>query len=146
MKKLQSYADMKARRNATGRRGGATKRYRTRGGRNSNPGKLAWLRTWCSCLVASVGAGTMREFGHVAPAFVVGCAGPIEVHHHRKRGARASDDRTLPLCRAHHRTGPRSVEKLGRIGFESYVGVDLDSECVHYEALYRATQDPLSPE
>lgn len=97
------------------------KSAQTKGGRNSNPAKLRWLREQ-KCLVAVVGKN-----GSV-------CYGVVEVHHDRLRGARATDARTLPLCSGHHRVGPYSVERLGRRGFEGYLGTPIDGETAWYEA------------
>src|SRR3990167_5907833 len=89
-------------------------RYRTKGGRNSEPEKLAWLRRQ-PCHI-------FRYTRSQEP-----CYFPPEVHHHRPYGARATDQRTLPLCAWHHRLGPHSVEVLGRKGFEIWWQLDLTS-------------------
>lgn len=124
MREMKSYAEIKAPRKVKPRKR-IKKSARTKGGRNSNPTKLAWLRTQ-PCLVAAIVTHDPHQ------RFV--CWGVTEVHHDRKRGARATDAKTLPLCTAHHRTGPNSVQTLGRQGFEDYLGTPLDGEIAWYEA------------
>ena len=97
-------------------------RHRTKGGRNSLPGKLTWLRT--------------------RPCLICG-ATPSEVHHDRKMGSRADDRRTVPLCQpygkpGHHREGPDSVQVLGRAGFEARHGISMDVETVRYHEEWEA--------
>jgi hypothetical protein len=90
------------------------RRYRTRGGRNSLPDKLAWLRVQ-GCMI---------------------CGRPTEVHHDRLRGARANDLRTVPLCNDHHQNGAESVQKLGRSGFEEHHHLNMTECCVDYHQMW----------
>src|SRR3990167_53405 len=93
------------------------KRTRTKGGRNSDPKKLAWLRTRM-CMVGRLGV----------------CYGYVEAHHDRPMGAPATDKRTVPLCGgAHHREGPQSIEKLGRAEFERVHNINMDERTAFYE-------------
>jgi hypothetical protein len=87
----------------------------TKGGRNTMPAKLAWLRE-SPC------------------AICCGVRGLSEAHHERKGGARADDRKTIPLCAAHHRLpGLESREALGREGFERRHGVSLEGLCAEYQ-------------
>jgi hypothetical protein len=81
-------------------------RHRTKGGRNTLPAKLAWIRT---------------QRCDVCPSW------PSEAHHDRPGGARATDKRVAPLCSRHHRTGDDSVQALGRQAFQAHHGIDLDA-------------------
>jgi hypothetical protein len=60
-------------------------------------------------------------------------ARPVEVHHERRRGGRADDRQTIPLCPAHHRTDRKSRHVLGGYGFEVCHGVYLDGLCAEYQ-------------
>ena len=99
-------------------------RSRTRGGRNSLPGKLAWLREQ-RCDIC----------GRLYP----------EVHHDRRLGSRADDRRTVPLCQpfgkaGHHRDGPESVQVLGRTRFQELHRYDLDARCAYWQARWDAQE------
>lgn len=118
-KKLQSYRTAHTKKpKASVQR--IKKRRVTKGGRGSDPAKIAWLHT-LACLIFAKWPLDSE------------CGGKTEVHHHRPHGAAATDARTVPLCTAHHRTGPRSLAALGRRGFQNYHAVDLDNECAFYE-------------
>lgn len=95
------------------------KRHRTKGGRNSDLKKLAWLRT-LPCPFAQF----------------VACSA-VEVHHDRPLGAPATDRRTIPVCAWHHRLGVDSIENLGRAGFEQWHDISVDQETARYEALWQ---------
>ena len=66
----------------------------TKGGRNSDPAKLAWIRS-LRCVVG------------------LGCCGRVEAHHVRVRGSRATDRLVAPACyRHHHEMTPAQVATL----------------------------------
>lgn len=111
--------------------------YVTAGGRHSNPEKLAWLRTK-KCLVAENTHWAPVVSGVVWVSEQSRCVGRVEPHHHRVRGARANDARTVPICASHHRTAPDSLHVLGRRGFEAFHRLDLDAECGRYETEWQA--------
>lgn len=90
------------------------RRHKTAGGRNSDPKKLAWQRAETICIV------TQSPYGPNP------CAGVLEVHHDRPKGSRATDRRTATLCTGHHRTGPCSVQMMGRTRFQRFHGLDMD--------------------
>ena len=120
-KALVPYAEAHAPRKPKARKRIKARRV-TKAGRNSDPAKLAWLRTlWCRCVTTDP----------------QGCWGVVETHHDRHHGSRATDKKALPACAGHHRTGPHSVEALGREGFQVYHGLDLDTECAKYETEWR---------
>jgi hypothetical protein len=105
----------------------AKRRYVTKGGRNSDPEKLAWLRECRECLCAA-------DDGDF-------CAGPVEAHHERRRGARATDKRALPLCaHGHHKDGPRSRHVLGPARFEQVHRLSLEAECTRYEVEWQRSK------
>jgi hypothetical protein len=105
----------------------ATRRYVTRGGRNSDPEKLAWIRTLC-CAVPLYTPWPQSNPGRAV----------IEAHHHRVRGSRADDAKVIPLCSNHHRDGPTAVHRMGRAAFEKFWGISLDEQCAIYEAAWQA--------
>ena len=97
----------------------------TKGGRGSDPAKVAWIRQLrCLCFASDP----------------MGCKGRVEVHHDRHLGSRATDQRVVPLCgRGHHRLeGSHSVERLGRKRFQEWHGLDLDEQCVLYEHAWQS--------
>ena len=95
----------------------------TRGGRGSDPAKLAWLRE-------------LRCVAYATDAYF--CWGGMTVHHDRPRGARATDARTCPVCVGHHTAGRHSVTALGRRRWQEVVLVDLELECARYEAAWQS--------
>ena len=94
-------------------------RGRTKGGRGSLPRKVAWL--------------------HGFPCDVCGSF-PVEVHHDRRLGSRATDRKVTPLCVAHHREGPASVQALGRTRFQEVHGYDLDARCAYWQERWDAQE------
>ena len=95
----------------------------TKGGKGSDPEKMAWIRS-LSCLCRGSDS--------------VGCSGQIEVHHDRSGGSRATDRHTVPLCGSgHHREGPLSIERLGRRVFQRFHKIDLVDQCQLYETEWR---------
>lgn len=111
---------------ALARTGKLKAKHKTKGGRNSLPDKLKWLRTLECMIVASPSNDP--------------CHGRVESHHDRKMGAPANDLRTVPACTGHHRTGTHSVENLGRAGFEAFHRVTMDDAVAHYESLWQESQ------
>lgn len=113
---------------------------RTKGGRGSDRAKVAWLHT-LDCLVqVRRRAGTYHDLepevhGYASAAQLLPspCGGVLEVHHDRLRGSPANDRKTVPVCSAHHRTGPHSLAQLGRRGFQEFHGIDMDRETTWYE-------------
>lgn len=103
-------------------------RYRTKGGRHSDLEKLSWIRRQpCLC----------------APSDPEHCTGPVEAHHERRRGARATDEATLPLCEGHHRLGPTARHVLGPRRFEErHLRHDLETVCLVYHTRYLAARGP----
>lgn len=73
---------------------------------------------------------------HTLPCDISGRR-PVEVHHDRKMGAKATDKRTVPLHAEYHRIGPYSVGKLGRQGFEKHHGISMDERTAFYEAQWQ---------
>lgn len=112
--------------------------YKTAGGRHSDPDKLDWLRKR-PCIVREnhfVVHRAIRSDGRPGGVLLSGqtpCVGRVEAHHHRERGSRATDERTIPLCGSHHRTAPDSLHVLGRDGFQRFHRLDLNAECERYE-------------
>jgi len=94
-------------------------RHRTKGGRNSLPDKLAWLRTQ-ACDICG--------------------ARPVEVHHDRFLGSRATDERTIPLCVRHHREGPEAVQTLGRTGFQEFHDYTISARCALWHERWEREQ------
>lgn len=88
------------------------RRGRTKGGRGSLPAKINWL--------------------HGFPCDICG-AMPVEVHHDRRLGSRAMDERTIPLCPGHHRIGPWSVQNLGRGRFQDFFNYDIATRCAYWQ-------------
>lgn len=73
------------------------------------------------------------------------CAGWIEnAHVPSKSGAgRKGDARhVVPLCSAHHRTGPDSLHQLNKDGFRARHGINLDDAAAEIEALYPSHPTP----
>lgn len=95
-------------------------RYRTKGGRHSDPEKLEWLRSQ-NCVVR-------EKAKNPTP-----CEGWMEAHHDRPGGSRATDKRSCPLCHGHHQAGEFSLEKMGRKRFETHHGLNVAVECDRYE-------------
>jgi hypothetical protein len=57
-------------------------------------------------------------------------ARPVEAHHDRKgmgMAQRAPDRRAIPLCPAHHNSGPEAIHQLGRDGFQRRFQLDVDT-------------------
>lgn len=131
MKPLKSRADIirereerQATREAKRAKPSLKAKYVTKGGRNSDLGKLRFIRS--------------RECMVKASPSTDPCEGLTEAHHDRPKGAPANDARTVPLCVGHHRTGQYSVQALGRNGFELFHKLDMDAAVDHYETEYRA--------
>ena len=122
MKRLVQYAEAHAPRKPNARKRIRARRV-TKGGRGSDPAKMAWLRSLrCLCFASDP----------------YGCRGRIEVHHDRPGGSRATDACCVPLCGlGHHREGPHSVEVLGREAFQVFHRLDLAAYCRLYEAEWR---------
>ena len=112
MKPLIQYAEAHAPRKAKARKRIKARRV-TLGGRNSDPDKLAWIRS----LRCVVGIGS--------------CQGQVEAHHVRVRGSRATDRLVAPACyRHHHEMTPAQVATI--------YGVDWLFEAEEYEAAWHA--------
>lgn len=126
---MKRSAPLKRSRKRIARRTRPRARSRTKGGRRSDPAKLDWLRS-LPCVLG-------RHTPYPGSPFYRD-ARTIEVHHHRRRGARASDERTVPVCASHHRTGPLSIRALSARGFERLWQLDFDAECERYEARWQA--------
>lgn len=87
------------------------------GGPESAPRYLDWIR--------------------MQPCAVCGSWGS-EAHHagHHGYGEKASDWTAIPLCAAHHRTGPDAIHQLNRVAFEAQHGVSVDGLIAGYQGLY----------
>ena len=84
----------------------------TKGGKGSDPDKLAWIRTQ-PCVVGLF------------------CLPPVEAHHVRVHGSRATDRLVAPACyRHHHEMTPTQVAKV--------YGVDWLFEAEEYETIWQA--------
>jgi hypothetical protein len=94
-------------------------RSRTKGGRGSLPRKVAWL--------------------HGFPCDICYWS-PVEVHHDRHLGSRATDRRTVPLCRRCHREGEDSVQALGRTRFQQVHRYDMDVRCAYWQERWDAQE------
>lgn len=103
-------------------------RYRTKGGRHSDPGKLAWIRQQqCACYASDM----MR------------CSGPVVPHHERRRGGRATDSRTVPLCAfGHHTEGATARHVLGPDAFAGFHGFSCEEMAIVYHRRYLAARTP----
>lgn len=88
--------------------------------RGDDPAKIAWMHT-LGCMISG-------EYG-------------VEVHHDRRLGGKATDKRTVPLKDRFHRTGPFSVEKLGRQGFEKHHRISMDEQTASYEAMWQTYRE-----
>ena len=106
----------------------------TKGGRNSDPAKLAWIRS-LRCLVFGRYQGWDSDPCSSRPSTYFR---QQEVHHCRKGGSRATDKLTVPLCPSHHRLGTYAVQAIGRERFEARYGVNLMTEAKRYEAVWQA--------
>lgn len=95
------------------------RRSKTKGGRGSDPKKIAWLHTQGCCICGAM---------------------PVEVHHDRRLGSRAMDRKTVPLCPLHHMDGSHSVGRMGRTGFEHDHRIDMDELTATYESIWQAHQ------
>jgi len=112
VRKALSYAEAHAQRKPKNARKRITARRVTRGGRNSDPDKLVWIRT-LRCVVG------------------VFCSGRVEAHHVRVRGSRATDRLVAPACyRHHHEMTPAQVATI--------YGVDWLCEAEEYERQWQA--------
>jgi hypothetical protein len=97
-------------------------RYRTKGGRHSDPRKLAWIHN-------------LACWAHQRDRFA--CGGPVQAHHVRIYGSRATDKLVLPLCLHHHAPDfPNSIEAMGRTAFEAYHGSTLEA-AEQYERIWQ---------
>lgn len=66
---------------------------------------------------------------------------PVTVHHVRRYGEPKNDHRAVPLVARLHmltseKPGEPCVERLGRLGFEKYYGVDFEAAIERYSRLY----------
>jgi len=52
----------------------------------------------------------------------------------------ATDRSVTPLCVAHHREGPDSVQALGRMRFQGVHGYDLDARCAYWQERWDAQE------
>lgn len=66
------------------------------------------------------------------------CLGNLTAHHVRRFGEPKNDRRVLPLCSKGHLHGMSilSIEALGKRGFESYWGIDIEAEILELNAKY----------
>ena len=79
-----------------------------------------------------------HHFSRVAELGCLVCGAPAEIHHvtayaDRMGRISRSDERVVPLCPTHHRSGAvggyhKSVEALGHRGFYLIHGIDLYAE------------------
>ena len=112
------------RRTALPRNGKRIKTRRvTTGGRGSLPEKIAWLH-------GKPCAASYSDEAH--------CSGGVEVHHERRRGERASDERCFPLCVGHHQHdgGPHARHRIGPAAFAQLVGGSLEEVCAAYHVAW----------
>jgi len=94
------------------------RKARTKGGRGSLPDKIRWMHDTGRCEVSG-------EW-------------PVEIHHVRKFGSRATDEKVIPLRTRYHREGPQSIHVLGWRKFEQVHGIDLDAACAKWQAAWEA--------
>ncbi len=66
------------------------------------------------------------------------CEGRLTAHHVRVGAAPKDDTRVVPLCwSAHLHDGSRtSIERLGRVKWQTFHGIDLEQEILNYRALF----------
>lgn len=65
------------------------------------------------------------------------CAGPVEAHHVKTRGAGGMSKDIVSLCQRHH----REFHDVGRLTFVERHGVDLYEEARHLEVIWRSIQE-----
>lgn len=96
-----------------------------RRGRIVDEKMLAWIHTQ-PCLLALRNPDTHR------------CNGALTAHHVREVSAPKDDTRIVPLCvGAHLHDGSSvSVERLGRIRWQAFHGIDLTAEIANYQAMF----------
>lgn len=89
-----------------------------------NKSMLSWIHTQ-PCLLAE------RSETHR-------CNGRLTAHHVRVGAAPKDDTRVVPLCvGAHLHDGSTvSIERLGRIKWQAFHGVDLEREITRYQELF----------
>lgn len=70
------------------------------------------------------------------------CSGPTQFHHVRLCGSPKDDERGIGLCPAGHLwdAGEFSIERLGKVGWQEYWGVDLEAEIVRIQRLWEISK------
>lgn len=96
-----------------------------------DPDYLAWVHEF-PCIVCAWGYLQRRGVDPLESLGVIWWRavmaeryGPVEAAHvgDRGLGQKCPDREAIPLCAAHHRTGPQAIHKLGR-GFWEHHGLD----------------------
>lgn len=73
-------------------------------------------------------AAEKRHMNRLAEMGCIICFRPAEIHHvtsDRFKRITRSNERTVPLCPDHHRTGKFAVESIGHDAFALRFGIDL---------------------
>lgn len=84
-----------------------------------------------------------KNFIRRFPCVVPGCGQRfgIEAAHFGPHGTsqKSSDLSCLPLCRVHHRTGPKAYHKFAR-NFAAYHGIDVEAHQGYFQDVWEMKQ------
>lgn len=78
----------------------------------------------------------VAQFSKLAAAF--DCRGRLTIHHIRDHGSPKDDTKTIPLCEGHHQHdfSMFAIERLGKVKFEQYAGLNLQALIKYYNETY----------
>jgi hypothetical protein len=130
------------------------KRSKPRRGPVRDPKYLAWIREQPCCLCTYLDLKAQQFIDAVREIAGTGAditthvsahrqATPTEAAHVGQRGLgqKCSDRETIPLCGVeHHRVGPRSAHKLGKLFAEAH-GINIAAAVAQYNEMYERTKD-----